>query len=65
MEYKERDVARLNRENDEYVRKRQESVKRQLEEAVLEQGGGGGQDVQSSGGGKGGGGSKGTNHNAG
>ncbi len=36
MEYKERDVAKLNRENDEYVRKRQESVKRQLEEAALE-----------------------------
>ncbi len=38
MEYKERDVARLNRENDEYVRRRQESVKKQLEEAALEGG---------------------------
>ncbi len=38
MEYKERDVALLNRENDEYVRKRRESVKRQLEEAAAESG---------------------------
>ena len=36
MEFKERDVLRLNQENDKTMRLQQERIKKQLEEAVAE-----------------------------